>query len=75
MTKHDLTEQFLKETYLFEEQIEAFEAGKISRNEFKGISGGFGSYAQKEGGYMLRLRLPAGRITKETLKFIVERAD
>lgn len=75
MTNPALIDQFLKETELFEEKIKALEAGEITRKEFKGISGGFGSYAQKEGGYMLRLRLPAGRISRETLEFLADKSE
>ena len=50
----------------FEEKIYEFTNGEIDRKAYKGFSGGFGSYAQRENGYsMLRLRLPGGRLTKE----------
>ena len=52
----------------FEEKIYEFTNGEIDRKAYKGFSGGFGSYAQRENGYsMLRLRLPGGRLTKERL--------
>lgn len=64
---------FRSELPIFEKNIRAFEAGEIDRKTLKGISGGFGSYAQKEGGYMLRLRLPGGHVSKETLQFLVDK--
>lgn len=67
-----LYQKFKEEIPLFDEKIHAFEAGEMDRNTFKGISGGFGSYAQRSGGYMLRLRLPGGRISKETLRFFAD---
>ena len=72
MLNRDLYRQFLQEIPVFDEKIHAFEAGEIDRNTFRGISGGFGSYAQREGGYMLRLRLPGGRITKDILSFLAQ---
>lgn len=72
MINKELIQQFKERIPIFDEKIHAFEKGEIDRNTFKGISGGFGSYAQKEGGYMLRLRLPGGRISKDTLKFIAD---
>ena len=48
----------------FEEKIYEFTNGEIDRKAYKGFSGDFGSYAQRENGYsMLRLRLPGGRLT------------
>lgn len=60
----------------FEVKICEFTNGEIDRKAYKGFSGGFGSYAQKESGYsMLRLRLPGGRLTKERLGFIAGCAE
>ena len=63
MLSKELLQHFEHDITRFEENILAFEHGEIDRKTFKGISGGFGSYAQKEQGYMLRLRLPGGHIT------------
>ena len=50
-----------------------FHNGEITVPEYKGFSGGFGSYAQRGGKkHMLRLRMAGGRITKERLDFIVK---
>ena len=73
MISEDLIQQFVKETELFEERIQAFESGEIDRKTFKGISGRFGCYAQREKNYMLRLRFPGGRISKEHLSFLGEK--
>ena len=46
----------------FSNTIHSFAQGEIARKDYKGISGGFGSYAQRDAAkHMLRLRLPGGR--------------
>ena len=60
----------------FSEKIEAFDKGEITRKDYKGMSGGMGSYAQHDGArHMLRLRLPAGRLTKERLFFVAQTVE
>lgn len=55
----------------FREKTEAFYAGQIDKNTYKGFSGLYGSYAQKGGkASMLRLRMTAGRVTKEKFLFV-----
>lgn len=72
MNEHTLAD-FVQELPLFKEMTEKFYTKEITKNEYKGFSGKYGSYAQRDGEHsMLRLRLGGGRITKETLKFIVE---
>lgn len=57
----------------FREMTEKFYAKEVSVKDYKGFSGGFGSYAQKGGeASMIRLRMPGGRVTKEKLKFLVD---
>lgn len=57
----------------FREKTEAFYAGEMSKGDYKGFSGLYGSYAQKGGkASMLRLRMTAGRVTKEKLAFTAE---
>lgn len=57
----------------FKEKTAAFYAGELSKAEYKGFSGLYGSYAQKGGqASMLRLRMPAGRVTKEKLVFVAD---
>ncbi len=57
----------------FREKTKAFYNGEMSKGDYKGYSGRYGSYAQKDGkASMLRLRMTAGRVTKEKLAFIAE---
>lgn len=66
-------DQFTESIDTFAEKIESFNKGEIDRKEYKGFSGGFGSYVQRDASKnMLRLRLPGGRLTKERLGFIAE---
>lgn len=54
----------------FKEKTAAFYAGALNRVEYKGFSGYYGSYAQRDGqSSMLRLRMPTGRVTRERLLF------
>lgn len=62
-----------KEMPEFRRQTEAFYAGTLKQSEYKGFSGLYGSYAQRGGqASMLRLRMTAGRVTKEKLAFVAE---
>ena len=62
-----------QELPMFREKTEAFYAGEIDKNAYKGFSGKFGSYAQKGGtAHMLRLRMTAGRLTKEKMAFVAD---
>lgn len=55
----------------FREKTAAFYAGELDKAAYKGFSGLYGSYAQKGGkASMLRLRMTAGRVTKEKLAFV-----
>lgn len=57
----------------FREKTAAFYAGELSKGDYKGFSGLYGSYAQKDGkASMLRLRMTAGRVTKEKLAFVAD---
>ena len=70
------TSEWKKDYEEFEAVTRKFYAGEITVPEYKGFSGGFGSYAQRGGkASMLRLRLPGGKITKDKLNFIVESID
>ncbi len=56
---------------VFEDATDRFYAKEMGVKEYKSISGGMGSYAQRGGEKgMVRLRLAGGRITKEKLDFI-----
>lgn len=68
-----IIKEFKEDIVQFREMTDKFYAKEVSVKEYKGFSGGFGSYAQKGGeASMLRLRLPGGRLDKEKLKFIVD---
>ena len=55
----------------FREKTAAFYAGELDKAAYKGFSGFYGSYAQRDGkSSMLRLRMPAGRVTREKLAFV-----
>lgn len=69
-------ERFREDLKEFREMTEKFYKKEITVPEYKGFSGGFGSYAQRGGEYsMLRLRLAGGEISQEDLEFIVNSAD
>ena len=68
----DYKERFAGESEQFEKAAKAFFGGEMSKQDYKGISGGFGSYAEKGGSSgMLRLRMTAGRVSKQKLSFLV----
>lgn len=68
-----LLQEFKEDLTEFREMTKKFYAGEVSQKDYKGFSGGFGSYAQRGGKVsMLRLRLPGGRLTKEKLKFVAD---
>lgn len=64
----------VKKAFLdFREATDRFYKKELTVKEYKGISGGYGSYAQKGGECsMIRLRLAGGLITKDKLSFIVD---
>lgn len=68
----NLIQSFQQDISLFKEKIQAFEAGEIDKKTYKGFSGGFGSYAQRTTGNMLRLRLAGGAVSIKQLKFVAD---
>lgn len=69
----ELLREFKEDLSEFREMTDKFYAKEVNVKEYKGFSGGFGSYAQRGGGAsMLRLRLPGGRLPKERLKFVAD---
>lgn len=75
MSKDYLTE-FLPELADLKEHTRQFHNGELTAAEYKQLSGGFGSYAQRGGQtHMLRLRLPGGRLTKRRLQFIADTCE
>jgi len=70
------TKTFRSEIGAFRGTIEAFGRGEIEKKDYKGISGGMGTYAQRDAArHMLRLRLPAGRLTVERLAFLAQTVE
>lgn len=66
-------QKWKEELPAFKEKTAQFYEGTLSKGEYKGFSGKYGSYAQRGGkASMLRLRMPAGRVTKERLKFTAD---
>ncbi|WP_167957448.1 nitrite/sulfite reductase [Anaerosporobacter faecicola] len=64
-------DEFKKDLTQFHEATRKFYQKELSVAEYKSLSGGFGSYAQRGGERsMLRLRLAGGEINKENLAFI-----
>ena len=52
-------------------QLKKFDKGEIDRKAYKGISGGFGSHAQRDPSkHMLRLRMAGGNLTEKRLEFL-----
>lgn len=67
------TAEWRKDYEEFEKVTRQFYAGEIKVPQYKGFSGGFGSYAQRGAkASMLRLRLPGGRVTADKLKFVAD---
>lgn len=73
--RQEIKDMMLGDIALFAEKIHAYEAGEVEKKAYKGFSGGFGSYPQRNGGYMLRLRMSGGRLTKERLEFFAKSAE
>lgn len=73
MMNEQWLETYRQELRAFSEKIDAYTRGEIEKKDYKGFSGGMGSYAQRDPAkHMLRLRLPGGRLTLERMKFISE---
>ena len=66
-------ETFRADLPQFREKSAAFFAGGMSKAAYKGFSGYYGSYAQRDGkASMLRLRMTAGCVTPEKLAFVAD---
>ena len=73
MMEEKWLETYRDEINAFSEKIAAFQRGEIEKKDYKGASGGMGTYAQRDSSrHMLRLRLPGGRLTVAQMKFISE---
>ncbi len=66
-------ETLSEEVAAFAVAANQFDRGELSRKDYKGVSGGLGSYAQHDAKFhMLRLRMAGGNLTKERLAFIAQ---
>lgn len=74
MTLNQIDPQIWKtELPAFQETLAQFQAGEIKKPAYKGFSGFYGSYAQKDQSLnMLRLRMTAGRVTSAKLGFTAD---
>lgn len=69
----ELREEYREELKAFKEKTKAFYKGEMPVAEYKGFSGYYGSYAQRgASASMLRLRMTAGDLDKDKLKFIAD---
>ena len=67
---------YREEIETFSGKIQDFQEGRLDKKDSKGYSGGMGSYAQRDPAkHMLRLRMPAGRLTVERLKFLADTVE
>lgn len=67
------TQTFRADLPEFKEKTAAFFAGEMSKAAYKGFSGYYGTYAQRDGkASMLRLRMTAGCVTPEKLSFTAD---
>lgn len=72
----ELKKEFQADLAEFHLMTRKFYQKEISVKDYKGFSGGFGSYAQRGGGSsMLRLRFTGGEITKDKLRFIADSVE
>lgn len=72
----NLMKEFREDIKDFREMTDKFYGKEVSMKEYKGFSGGFGSYAQRGGNVsMIRFRLPGGRISKDKLKFLADTVE
>ncbi|MDF2594667.1 MAG: ferredoxin-nitrite reductase [Clostridia bacterium] len=73
---YTLKETLLSEIEGFRQLGHQFVNGEINRADFKGISGGMGVYAHRDGkNFMIRLRMPGGVVSKEQLKGVYKWAQ
>lgn len=71
----NLKEKIIKEIPVFRELGHKFINNEVSSAEFKAMSGGMGSYAQRGGkDFMIRLRIPSGIMSIDKFKTVYELA-
>ncbi len=67
----ELIQEFKNDMAEFKEKTELFYAKELSVKDYKGFSGGYGSYAQRGGNAsMLRLRFACGQVSQDQLAFV-----
>ena len=60
----------------FEDACQAFFRQELPAGQYKGISGKYGSYAERGGNSgMLRMRFSGGRVTKDQIAFLARAID
>lgn len=73
MKLNEIIDNWKSELPEFKKKTEQFLNGELPKGDYKGFSGRFGSYAQKDmKHFMLRLRTPGGRVTKEQMDFVTD---
>ena len=71
-----LKEKISKEIPVFRDLGHKFINKEVSSAEFKAMSGGMGSYAQRGGkDFMIRLRIPSGIMDINKFKIVYELAN
>lgn len=77
ITAGSIKEQKLRaEIQDFAKVCESYYKGEISVSEYKAISGGFGTYSEREHkSGMLRLRIPAGILEMKHFKFVIDSVE
>lgn len=72
---NSLKEALIKEIPVFRELGHKFVNKEVSSGDFKAMSGGMGSYAQRGGqDFMIRLRIPSGIMSMDKFKKVYELA-
>ena len=67
----EFRERLYKDFDTFNKASHEFEEEKITAQEYKSVSTGFGEYLQRDSHQMLRIRIPGGRIPLKDLKTIL----
>ncbi len=72
----NLKERLSRDILEYREAAEKFKNGELTAADYKGVSGGFGTYPQKGNEtHMLRLRITGGRLPVEKLRFLAESCE
>ena len=75
LSNEEEKEALIKEIPVFRELGHKFVNKEVSSGDFKAMSGGMGSYAQRGGqDFMIRLRIPSGIMSMDKFKKVYELA-